>query len=88
MVPHIFVVRVSPDRRDGLMAHLRAQDIECGLHYKPNHLLTLFADGEVRPVAEGAFAEMLSLPLHADLGDEEQDRVIAAVAAFCKDTAA
>ena len=87
MVPHIFVVRVAPDRRDGLMAHLRARDIECGLHYKPNHLLTLFADGEARPVAETVYAEMLSLPLHAELGDAEQERVIAAVVTFCETAA-
>lgn len=88
MVPHIFVVRVAREQRDGLMAHLRDQDIECGLHYKPNHLLTMFADGAARPVAEAAYLEMLSLPLHAELCDAEQDRVIAAVAAFCEASAA
>lgn len=79
IVPHIFVVRVAARYRDGLVAYLRERGIECGLHYKPNHLLKIYADGASRPVAEQLYSEMISLPIHAELTDEEQEHVIAAV---------
>lgn len=86
IVPHIFVVRVAADQRDGLVSHLRGHGIECGLHYKPNHLLTMFADGQSRPVAERLYTEMVSLPLHAELTDTEQARVIAEVDGYLAGT--
>lgn len=86
-LPHIFVVRVGNGARDALRDTLLEQGIESGIHYKPNHLLTLFYDGQPRPVAEAAYAEILTLPLHAALTDAEQDRVVAAINAFCADAA-
>ncbi|MEV5712205.1 DegT/DnrJ/EryC1/StrS family aminotransferase, partial [Actinoallomurus sp. NPDC052274] len=86
IVPHIFVVRVNAGNRDALADHLRAHGIECGIHYKPNHLLTRFADGEARPVAEAAYAELISLPLHVELAEAEQDRVIEEVLGFLRGT--
>jgi dTDP-4-amino-4,6-dideoxygalactose transaminase len=59
---------------------LRAENIETGIHYKPNHLLSLYGGGQPRlPVAEELYAEMLSLPLHYELTDAEQERVASAV---------
>ena len=86
IVPHIFVVRVNAGNRDALADHLRAHGIECGIHYKPNHLLTRFADGEARPVAEAAYAELITLPLHVELAEAEQDRVIEEVLGFLRGT--
>ncbi len=82
IVPHIFVVRVADGRRDDLMQFLRDQDIECGLHYQPNHILSLFADGAPRPVADRLGTELLSLPLHAELTETDQDRVIQGLISF------
>ncbi len=76
IVPHIFVVRVLRGRRDGLMHHLRATGIECGIHYKPNHLLSRFRTAYSLPGAERLGAELLTLPMHASLGPEEQEIVV------------
>lgn len=76
VVPHIFPVFISDGKRDAVRAALQADNIETGIHYKPNHLLTLYGGGQVRlPVAEKLYAEMLTLPLHFELTDTEQDRV-------------
>ncbi|WP_029808480.1 DegT/DnrJ/EryC1/StrS family aminotransferase, partial [Vibrio parahaemolyticus] len=37
IIPHIFVIKVTD--RDLLREHLISKGIECGVHYKPNHLL-------------------------------------------------
>lgn len=79
IVSHICVVKVDGGRRDALMEGLRGQQIECGIHYQPNHLLSYYATDYKLPIAEKLFAELLSLPLHADLTREEQARVVAAI---------
>lgn len=81
VVPHIFPIFISGGKRDVVREALRAENIESGIHYKPNHLLTLFGGGKVRlPVAEKLYAEMLTLPLHSELTNSEQDRVLAVLA--------
>lgn len=84
IVPHIFVVRIVDGRRDELMAHLRSTGIECGLHYQPNHLLTYYADGVSLPNAETLNEQLISLPLHAELSDADQRRVIDTVIDFLR----
>lgn len=82
IVPHIFVVKVHDSVREALAKHLKAEEIETGFHYQPNHRLTLFKTDYPLPVAERLADELLTLPLHAELTDEEQDRVITAVLCF------
>ncbi len=79
LIPHIFPVRVSATHRDALMNHLRASHIECGLHYQPNHQLDYFATDYALPNAELLGDELLSLPLHAELSESEQDRVVTGI---------
>jgi dTDP-4-amino-4,6-dideoxygalactose transaminase len=80
IVPHIFPVFIADVRRDNLREALRAENIESGIHYKPNHLLTLYGGGKISlPVAEELYAQMLTLPLHCELTDAEQDRVVEVV---------
>ena len=78
-IPHIFPLRVLAGRRDGLMNHLRANDIQCGLHYGPNHLLTYFRSEYPLPVAETMGRELLSLPLHPLVTSDDQRRVVETV---------
>ena len=65
------------DRRDGLMDHLRANGIQCGLHYWPNHLLSYFRTDYALPVAETLGRELITLPLHPLVSAEDQERVVA-----------
>jgi len=82
IVPHIFAVKVPHGAREALADYLKAQEIETGFHYQPNHRLTLFKTGYALPVAEKLADELLTLPLHAELTDEEQERVISAITGF------
>src|SRR5437870_4487217 len=84
-VYHQYVVRTP--RRDALRAHLAAREIETGIHYPvPIHRQPawLRAYGETPPLprAEQVAREMLSLPVHADLTDEEVERVADGVVQF------
>ena len=73
-----------PDR-DGLAAHLKAQGVPTAVYYPiPLHLQPAYetfprgAGG--LPVTERLKDVVISLPMHADLDEATQDRVIAAVA--------
>ncbi len=75
---HLFVVRVDPKRvgRDRLSVALRERGIETSVHFTPLHLHPYFqqtwgtASGQF-PVAERAFSEILSLPMHQGMTDED-----------------
>jgi dTDP-4-amino-4,6-dideoxygalactose transaminase len=83
IVPHIFPIRVLNNRRNDLRQRLLDKNIECGIHYYPNHLLTYYGarKGQL-PVTERIYNELLTLPLHPDLTEEDQDRVVKQVKEF------
>ncbi len=83
---HQYTVRV-PRGRDRLRRHLEAAGIASRVYYpQPIHHSPLFRRlgyGEVRcPEAERASREVLSLPVHPALLDDEVDRIIQAVRRF------
>lgn len=78
---HLYVVRHP--RRDALQEALRRRGVGTLVHYPiPLHLMAAFAGsggaGDF-PVAERACAEVLSLPLHPAMSDEDARSVAAAV---------
>jgi dTDP-4-amino-4,6-dideoxygalactose transaminase len=78
IVPHIFPIRIRDMAdRDGLRSALLEHGIETGVHYRPNHTLTYFARRGMRPlpVTERVYPELLTLPLHPCLTDEDIDYV-------------
>ena len=75
VVPHIFPVLIE-NNRDAVRRGLLEEGIESGIHYKPNHLLSRFRSSQPLAVAEELYSQLLSLPLHVDLTDSEQDQVI------------
>ncbi|MEI8602894.1 DegT/DnrJ/EryC1/StrS family aminotransferase [Shewanella sp. PP-Sp27a-2] len=80
IMPHIFVVLV--DDRDGLREYLLSKNIECGIHYKPNHLLTKYKIEFPLPITEAIYSRILTLPCHFDLSQVEIDTVIEKVKEF------
>jgi dTDP-4-amino-4,6-dideoxygalactose transaminase len=79
---HLYVVRVP--RRDQVLAQLAAAGIGAGIHYPvPIHLQGAFRHLGHRagdfPVAERAAAEVLSLPLFAEVTPEQQERTASAL---------
>jgi len=86
VVPHIYPVRILNEKRDGLMEFLIENNVECGIHYYPNHLLSFYAKrGNSLPVTERIYRELLTLPLHPDLSLEQQDRVVRLVKKYLEE---
>lgn len=82
VAPHIYVLRVGGGRRDAAMAHLRQRGIETGINYIPNHLQPLYRNDVSLPVSEQAYAEILTMPLHCALSNDDVERVIDTATAF------
>jgi len=84
-VYHLYVVRAP--WRDELQAYLRQRDIATGIHYPvPCHLQRACHDlgyrrGEL-PVTERVAGEILSLPMYAELSDEDIATIADAVRDF------
>jgi dTDP-4-amino-4,6-dideoxygalactose transaminase len=70
-VPHIFPIIVKNGMRDALKAYLLEKGIETGVQYKPNHLLTKFNRGYSLPNSEQLYANILSIPLHSKLSEDD-----------------
>lgn len=64
--------------RDGLNEFLGESGIHTGMHFKPLHLMTYWKKNKTHdlPNTEKVFSEILSLPVHDALTDEEQQYVI------------
>ncbi|MCB0618212.1 MAG: DegT/DnrJ/EryC1/StrS family aminotransferase [Saprospiraceae bacterium] len=77
----MFGIRV--DDRDELMIHLKSRGIATGCHYTPLTVQPLFRPwGDNCPYVEAEHNRFVTLPLHADLSDEEVDYVLEGIKAF------
>jgi len=84
-VYHQYTIRLK--ERDLLGEELKKQGIPSAVYYpKCVHLQPVFADLGYKPgsmpVAEKAAAEVISLPMHPWLSEQEQDQVVACVKNF------
>ena len=82
---HQYTIRAQ--RRDALMAHLKARGIGCAIYYPlPLHLQPCFAHLGIKrgalPITERATDEVLSLPVYPELTTAQQDEVVAAIREF------
>ncbi|VEI12929.1 DegT/DnrJ/EryC1/StrS family aminotransferase [Trueperella bialowiezensis] len=87
-VYHQYTIRVSDDR-DGFANALREEyKVGCGVYYPiPNHRLPSlapYAPGLDLPETERAAQEVISLPVHPSLSQEDLDRIVEAVNAVAK----
>ena len=86
-VYHLYVIRVPAEHRDALREYLHTRGIATGVHYPiPSHLQPAMAplgyrEGQL-PVTEQVAREVITLPMHPFLKDEEVDRVVEAVRAY------
>ena len=79
---------IETDDRDGLAAHLRAEEIPSAVYYPvPLHQQAPYARYPAPgglPVTEAASGKVISLPMHAYLQPDVQDRIITAIRNFVK----
>jgi perosamine synthetase len=86
-VYHQYTVRVPNGKRDALLDHLSKQQIGTGVYYPvPVHQQTFYTEQlgyDVRlPVSEQAAAEVLSLPIHPALSQQDLETIVQAVSQF------
>jgi dTDP-4-amino-4,6-dideoxygalactose transaminase len=79
---HQYTIRVKDDR-DGALAHLSANDIGSAIFYpipahKHDYMRAIVGDVSL-PVTEQVAQEVLSIPVHPQLTEEELVRVVAGV---------
>ncbi|MFI5591208.1 DegT/DnrJ/EryC1/StrS family aminotransferase [Amycolatopsis sp. NPDC051758] len=81
-VPFNCVIRVPSEVRDAVHAELHAAGIQAGVHYPPNHLQPAFAPwSRPLPATEAVASEILSLPFHPDLTDDDIGQITTTLAA-------
>ena len=82
--PFIYSLRVLNHRREALIEHLAARDIEVGIHFVPVHKHAYFAGARrsPMPVTERVVGEVLTLPLHSLMKEAHIERVIDGVRSF------
>lgn len=78
-VYYMYEIRVKP--RDELIAYLKQQGIECGIHYPlPLHLQPAYASLGFRkgqfPVSEQFAQEIISIPIYPELTNEQRQYVV------------
>jgi dTDP-4-amino-4,6-dideoxygalactose transaminase len=84
-VYHVYAIRVR--NRDALAGHLRANGVGVGIHYPiPIHLQPAYRNLAIRegsfPVTETSSRELLSLPMFAELREDQIGRVTELVRGF------
>ncbi|HSR53102.1 MAG TPA: DegT/DnrJ/EryC1/StrS family aminotransferase [Acidobacteriota bacterium] len=79
---HLYPLRTP--HRESLADHLRDHNIATSVHYFPIHLQPYYRERWTQslPTTEKLWKELLTIPFHPALTDEEAGRVIQAVASF------
>src|SRR5699024_3645912 len=84
---HQYCLRVTNGKRDALVDHLQEKDIPCGIYYPvPLHRQKAYADDRYRDEdfaeTNKACAEVVALPMHSELEDDQIDYITSTVNAF------
>lgn len=81
ITPFMYVVRVKDGKRNELKDFLMEHDIESGISYIPCHHFSIFNGNEELPITENIYEEILCLPMHYELSDDD----IRTVCGYIKD---
>jgi len=74
---------VQLEKRDLLANYLRDQGVYCTYRYYPLHLIPFYGHRGSLPNAEWAAEHTLCLPLHQNLTESEQEKIVDLVKGFC-----
>ncbi|MGP1991217.1 DegT/DnrJ/EryC1/StrS family aminotransferase [Zobellia laminariae] len=84
---HQYTLRITNGKRDALVKHLAEKDIPCGVYYPiPLHKQKAYVDERYNeadfPVTNQLVKEVISLPMHTELDDEQIDFITKTVVDF------
>lgn len=81
---HLFQIKLANEQlRDGLIRHLQDHNIAPGVHYYPCHLQPNYLHLKaIVPVTSEIWKRILTLPIHPNLTDEDQERIIDCIRKF------
>lgn len=74
IVPHIFPIIIKNGTRDKIKNILLENNIQTGIHYKPNHLLSFYKSNNLTKT-ENIYLCLLTLPLHPDITFEQAEYI-------------
>lgn len=81
---HQYTLKIKNGKRDGLVEHLQSKSIPCGVYYPiPLHRQKAYLDERYKEehftVTNQLSEEVISLPMHTELSDEQQSFIADAV---------
>ncbi len=84
---HQYTLRITNGKRDALVQHLNDNDVPCGVYYPvPLHKQKAYVDDRYNeddfPVTNQLVNEVISLPMHTELGDEQIEYITSLVIDF------
>ena len=84
ITPFIYYVRVPAEARDDFRTHLGECGIDTGVHWQPGHHFKLLENCRMGalPVSDRAGNEIVTLPLHSAMAEEDADAVAEAVVGY------
>lgn len=83
ITPFMYVIKVKNGKRNALKDYLMEHDIESGISYIPCHTFGLFKkDGVELPITEQIYKEILCLPLHYELTNDDVKEVCGRIKEF------
>jgi len=84
---HQYTLKIKNGKRDALVEHLNAKGVPCGVYYPvPLHLQEAYKDSRYNEsdflVTNQLIKEVISLPMHTELDDEQIEFITTKVKAF------
>ncbi|MGI0063022.1 MAG: DegT/DnrJ/EryC1/StrS family aminotransferase, partial [Nitrosotalea sp.] len=71
---HLFWIQVK--NRNEFMKKMNENDIETGIHYAPIHKMSFYKGKSLLPNTEQASKNIVSIPIHPNLGEDDVDKII------------
>lgn len=73
---------VMSGRREELARHLEGEGVEVGMHYRPIHTMSAYKSRANAPVTDRAGKRAVTIPIHANLSDDDVSHVISSINSF------
>ena len=86
-VHHQYTIKITNGKRDALVKHLNEKGIPCGVYYPiPLHSQKAYRDSRYKeedfPVTNQLVKEVISLPMHTELDDEQIEYITRSIIQF------